>query len=360
MQTSRQTHSILRSLLALAASTLAVLIVAEVILRLPAMQAALPPVQNFHSPVVDHQLTQLEALEAQTDVDVLFIGSSEVFRDVAPATFDKRVEELTGHDLTSYNMGMESFSMVTTSIFMRDVFGRYTSPEVLVIGLAPRDLNANSRNRIETDPKLLSTTGIRAYRGDMPWHLAQRWALRNWYLYRYSTSLQILARDWLGGEPHDEIKWWYITPQGWQQNIEQRLSDDVDGILDRTIYPDLVNDFYIGGEPLQQFEELLRYCKAKEMRCVLVNTPQSRYAFDFFPNGRADYDSYVETVRSIAAIYGLEFLDMQPLADAGQLDDEDFENVNHLNRWGAIRFSRVLAERMVETGVFGEAVVAGE
>jgi hypothetical protein len=329
--------------------TICLAVIAEVTLRMPAVQAALPLPRLWYNELFDKKLLDMTTLESRQGVDVLFVGSSEVFTGIDPEMFDAEVKRLTGEQVISYNAGLNAFSAVTTSAFTQAVFSGITSPSVIVYGVAPRDMNANSRERMAMDSAVVSAPLAAAYMDNSLRNRAQRFLLKNWYLYRYSSALELALGDWLG-RPYKRDDVSSISQRGFWTEDTRRMDDVIPG-KERRRYLALIEHFEMGGEPVEALVDLIDYCETNGFRLVIYNAPQDAYVYDLFDGGRADYDAYVRTIRALIDEHGAEFIDMQTAVDEGQIERGDFRNLNHLNLYGARKLSALLAQEMVARGL---------
>jgi hypothetical protein len=329
--------------------TVCLAVIAEVALRMPAVQAALPLPRLWYSEILDKKLRDMTTLESGQGVDVLFVGSSEVLRGIDPEVFDTEVERLTDKQVISYNAGVMGFSAVSTSAFTQTVFTEITSPSVIVYGVGPRDMNANSRKRRAQDREVVSTPMAAAYMDNSLLGRAQRLLLNNWYLYRYSSALELALSDWLG-RPYKRDDVSFISQRGFWTEKGRRL-DDVIPSGERSKYLNDIEHFAVGGKPVKALVDMMDYCDTNGFRLVIYNMPQHVYVYDLFSGGRAEYDAYVRTIRTLADEHGTEFIDMQMVVDEGQIERDDFCNLNHLNSHGAQRLSALLAQEMVARGL---------
>ena len=120
------------------------LLLAEALLRLPFVQAALPaPAPSlWHAPLVEDKVEYFRTFAASHDIDVLFVGNSTMQAGVDPAAFDAdRTAQGAGGD--SFNASIEGLPPSVNKEFLK-MYLRYASPRTVVIGLTPQDLNAGS------------------------------------------------------------------------------------------------------------------------------------------------------------------------------------------------------------------------
>ncbi len=101
----------------------------------------------------------------------------------------------------------------------------------------------------------------------------------------------------------------------------------------------LLRDYQVGGAPAARFEEFLNLAQAHGIRVILVNMPIARVHETFL--SATAYASYRTYLQATAARHGLPFYDY----NRHELwpEPHDWQDTNHLNSWGAAKFSPLLA-----------------
>ncbi|NLF80119.1 MAG: hypothetical protein GX572_02880, partial [Clostridia bacterium] len=91
-------------------------------------------------------------------------------------------------------------------------------------------------------------------------------------------------------------------------------------------------DFAWDQRQLDYFAKIIELCRENDIRVLLVTTPSPRQIIDYLP----DYDAYSERFSSLAAAYGIDYIDFN-LINREQLlfPDEFFMDTGHLNYRGA-------------------------
>lgn len=86
---------------------------------------------------------------------------------------------------------------------------------------------------------------------------------------------------------------------------------------------------------------------AEGRRVVFVIPPVTQAYIDAHPNGKVDYDQYVETVRSLASELDLPLIDLS----LAPQPPSDFVDTHHLNAAGATTFTTSLANGLRQAGI---------
>lgn len=90
-------------------------------------------------------------------------------------------------------------------------------------------------------------------------------------------------------------------------------------------------------------EELIRICKENDKKLTLFLIPITE---GLFSEGKS-HKEFSSFVSEMAGEEGVRFIDFNYIPmGKNQLDIEDYADAHHLNKWGADKFSEVLAEYM--------------
>ncbi|MFN8445493.1 MAG: hypothetical protein U0175_32180 [Caldilineaceae bacterium] len=314
------------------------LLVGEVLLRVPMVQAALPAPEPslWHSQLIQAKLDYLKAFQASKGIDLLFMGNSTTQAGFNPTLFD---EQRTLHDgKGSFNAAIEGLPPYGNFMFL-EIYLRYTHPGAIILGLTPQDLNSNSpwaadvTDRVKHSPLALaeSRTGIRGQ--------VLNFFLSNSMLFRYRFLLhQILTTGSLPQPPHV-----YFDRRGYH-DLEDVLADVP--VTERGKYANRAGVLNYSAEGLQaeSLRKILSLARNNHIAVAIVNMP---IADEYYANfdRPSDYESYLTAAKQIAAEFDLPFWDMENLPPDQVFNDADFGDFNHLNVRGATRLTQMVAEK---------------
>jgi len=316
---------------------------AEALARAPAVQSHFPaPSYGSVNRQFELQLARISAFVADHgQPDCLFLGSSQVLRGIDPLAFAEAYRSATGEEVHCFSFGVRGLDAEAANAVVRVLLQRY-SPRVLVLGT---DIPGYSTNTAEgvRGGKLTSMDWVR-YRLGEPnlngWLIDHSVALRTYLPFRY-WYLPAFAKQQVDADSFDT----QITPEGFG-----RLEHRSDNIADsptrddpQASFFDILHDFTLDEAQLAALDRLLTLRPTLPM--IIVEMPLHPTFFDFFGNGKADFDRGLSIVRAHIQPTGVQFIEtteLQLIPDAG------WANRNHLNTRGADLFSRWLGLQIAE------------
>jgi hypothetical protein len=288
-------------------------------------------------------LARLDAFARSGRVDCIFLGSSVVYRGINPDAFGEAYAAVTGQPLRCFNLGIQALTASTAGKLARIVVQDYR-PALLIYGTTAHDLSAaadaGAVSALEQTPWFAYRSGQFNVEG---WLAEHSYALR-YYLVQRDWMKQSYA-EYVSDTRADEAA---ILPNGFNPRRGTNLTSGKPLTPhQRRRLARLYGQFAIGSAHLQGLEQLLGL-NSPETRVLLVEMPIHPQLFDFFPNGKRDYDAFVTTVERAAAAHQVPVWRALP-ADA--LPDAIWYDMGHMNAQGAEFYSRWLGRGL------GEAVV---
>jgi len=340
---------------------LAVLLLAEVLLRIPGVASAIGRPDLYYWPGVRDRLDAILVTEQGVgDIDVLFIGSSVVRTNIRPLQFDRALAD-AGIDVVSFNGGLSGLRVDAVRLYVEEFWLEVLSPQVIFQAVRYKELlhpePAEEYVRFDQgryEPLWLSTS---------PLAPLQRFALDNLRLAQHAGLLTdaLVSPD---SAFEDEVGF-PINSRGWNATV--RSLPDLRATMDVVEIPggsDAVRGF---SGPLDvaaldvglaMLAETIAAIRAAGASYVLVNMPEHGDKFLNAPNGAALYGDYIEILSLFAADQGVLFLDVTEGDASMYQTDEPFSDFHHMTPEGAAELTRLLAEAMLESGarLLGEAV----
>ena len=316
------------------------LLVAELVLRVPAVQAALPaPAPSlWHAPLVEDKVEYFRNFVASHDVDVLFIGNSTTQAGIDPAAFDAERTPL-GAGGSSFNASIEGVPPSVNKEFLQ-MFLRSAKPKAVMIGLTAQDLNANSPWAKDMDDRAGHSINLQAGARDSLMGNVLAFLLDNSELFRYRYVLhQMLLR---GGAypPHPDV---YFDARGFH-SIDRSLADFSPSERLQAQNRAGVLNYNPQGEQADALKEMIGAIRSHGAQAILVNLPLSDHYYANF-DSPADYQKYRDALQRTADDLAVPLWDMEALPEGNQFGDSEFGDLNHLNKVGAERLSTMLAQR---------------
>ncbi|MFN8464153.1 MAG: hypothetical protein U0X20_01320 [Caldilineaceae bacterium] len=318
------------------------LLLAELILRVPAVQAVLPaPAPSlWHAPLVEDKVEYYRNFAASHDLDVLFIGNSTTQSGVDPTAFDAdRAAEGAGG--SSFNAAIEGVPPSVNKEFLK-MYLRYAKPKTVMIGLTAQDLNGNSPWAKDMDDRAGHSINLQAGARDSLVGYVLGFLLDNSELFRYRYVLhQLLLRG--GNYPaHPDV---YFDQRGFH-GIDRSLADFSPSERLQAQNRAGVLNYNPQGEQADAVKEMIATIRSHGAQPILVNMPLSDHYYANF-DSPDDYQKYRDTMQQLADELAVPLWDMEDLRQGEQFGDSEFGDLNHLNKVGAERLSAMLAQNYV-------------
>lgn len=323
------------------------LMAGELLLRMPAVRAALPAPEPtlWHATLIQAKLDYLKSFQHTQGIDVLFIGNSAMQSAVDPALFDELRHHTSNGQAGSFNAAIEGLPPYGMRLFL-EIYARYTLPKTVVYGITPQDLNSNSpwakdvMERVKSSPMPYAE----ARRGVRGWFTAAMLKFSELYRYRFLLHQMFLR----GGQP-PTVPEVYFDQRGFLP-LQGRLSEVPDAQRTRFYGKAGVMNYSPLGVQRTELLRLIEFCKDRSIELVIVNLPIADQYYNNFDD-ITDYDLYLTNVKQITDVYDIPFWNLEDLPSETVLGDDDFSDLNHLNYWGAEKLTKLIAERL---GVLGE------
>ncbi len=328
------------------------LLLAEGLLRLPSVQAALPAPEPslWHAPLVEDKVEYFRNFAASQPLDVLFIGNSTMQAGVDPAAFDaaRTVLGAGGAAGASFNAAIEGVPPSVNQEFLK-LFLRYASPSTVIIGLTAQDLNANSPWAKDMDDRAGHSINLLAGARDSFMGNILAFLLDHSALFRYRYVLhQLLLR---GGNvtPHPEV---YFDARGYTANRRSLADFTPSERLQAQSRAGVLN-YDPHGAQADALAAMVATIRSHNMQPVIVNFPLSDHYYNNF-DSPADYPEYRDALQRLAGELAVPLWDMETPDTIAPFGDSEFADLNHLNYLGAARLSAALAQN------FATLVQAGD
>jgi len=279
-------------------------------------------------------------------LDIAMVGSSLAFRGMHSAEI---VEGLGDPAALVQNAALPGKPIDTFRWWAMKVLVPIARPEVVVIGVASRDLIVAGAQQTAASRKLTESLGREfTARGDLQYALDRIAAGIRIPTYRAALRRPDLVTDPLP-EGWDPDAAGFVAP-GWQQSnlwrsncqqIRDREAEIFTGSTaaqrDRLRDNQLLPWDLTAG--LTELSRLVRALQRNGVTPVVVNLPVTPDYISAHPNGQADYDAYRAAVEAIAVEEQILLIDA---VEYFTVDQGVFRDMTHLNKWGARRLSRNL------------------
>jgi hypothetical protein len=326
-------RAIALALLVLAVSAAA----AEVVARSPIVREAMP-VRGLGTRHLQFEvkLAKLEDFaRAQHGVPCLILGSSTATFAIDPTALGQEVGQRTGCALECFNFGVRGLSPAGEAPLARILLDDFR-PSIVVYGLDivgfDEDVGETAQQAIFSTPWGRYRTGHPDWQGWLAEHsLAYRYFLpyRGWADPTYLIALEATLR-----------KAELTDARGYIASTE--TLPEIGGPPDPAVEPRLfrvLRDFTLAEEALQGLRAAADL--GRETQLVIVEMPVHSTFLDFLPEGEVQYNETKRYIAETLLARGVALIE----ADEVRLTipEDGWINRNHINRTGAIIFTRWLA-----------------
>lgn len=287
-----------------------------------------PPANLFGE---DHNLPGVETLWQIQDTGlhpIVFTGSSEMQLGISPHLFDNQMQALTGVSTLSVNVSFVGASPIITRDVMKSLI-LPAKPPVVIYGIEMRALHETARQWIT----LLANAPMGFALSLQPGIEQETifWLGRHSAFFRYRDNV----RNWLnGGATGNAVlvsdDRGFIEVQG-QGNF----------VAATGIFRGQVTPFQTDDDMRRAFDEIGSLCRQSEIKCIVVNMPLHRLAYNYFTP--ADESAYRKLLLSMTMDNKLPLWDFDTAICRSYLGDESFYDLNHLNGVGATKLTQAMA-----------------
>ena len=300
-----------------------VVLLAEVTVR--ALSGPLPEPQLWSTPEIQYKV---ELIDESQGVDVALAGSSVIDVSVDPA----------GLGRSAFNAALGAASIGMVADFTRDVAVPRLDPEIVVIGLTSRELNANSLEQSAIEQRFRDAPAVREAMGtESILDLVARRASDVSALVRYRSVLRD-PDTWLG---QSRREWGsQITSDGGLYLGFLESGYRFDEVNRRSLGRGALRDFRVGAEQVRALRELVEDLRSDGIEVLLLATPVTDDWVGLHPGGAADHDAFLRTVDQLADETGV------PFVEAGVWEDGLFADPLHVNRAGMERLTALVRDEL--------------
>lgn len=310
---------------------------AEFIVRQPQVQANLPfPGLNGQHRQMERQWHRLEVLtRSGVNIDCIALGNSMVLNGFIPAVFDREFYEGSGERISCFNFGVDGMSPVSTSALAQILMETY-HPRLLVFGTDARDFAVAQdswENTVFTD---MSWIQYRLGRFNVP-----GWLVDHSYLYRYRYVLADMMRLSIQkGQYATSSQYGFeSTDDVFPVNLPPNPNDPAYQIQ---YYYSILDNYSVLPENQIALRQILAQ-QDETTTIVAVEMPVTDSYFRFFDDPAADYDEFLDVLRTTTTEYHVQLLETTHL---DLIPDDGWMDYSHLNNKGAVVFSEWLGQEI--------------
>ena len=261
----------------------------------------------------------------EINADLIVMGSSRAVYHFSPTILDRDLK------LNTYNLGINAWTFPMQNARFKIYLKHNTKPRYIVHSL---DLQMFSRREdlfnyqqflpyLDDDDIKSAAKGYKGEFGPAQYYFP---------MFKYNGNLDLAAAGFLNF--FNLTKTERVTEKGY---LGQQLEWDGSFEIFKKKFPDgYLQPF--DGKVAEEFDEYLNYCKANDIKVVLVFSPEYFELHPLIVNRKKVMDVF----RDFSTKYGIPFLDYSnhPIA----LNKTYFYNSEHLTKEGAELFTEVLAQ----------------
>jgi hypothetical protein len=298
---------------------------------------------------LNRQLRKLQDVARQNGaIDCIFLGNSMVMRGFEPLAFHDAYQDVTGESLWCFNFGVDGLPAMPAGILAKILVQDY-QPRLLIYGIDSRDF------AVPSDAKdaavILDMAWIRYRQGHFS---LPGWLRQHSYLYRdLDTFRHLLYFDYqlkpqsVSGQALSDYYGFYgDTTTGDFVNESPNPDDPRPHIQ---YYFSLLSDYSILPENLGGLDRIFQQTR-QGVQVLVVELPVPLTYMDFFGDGEADYQRYINYAMKLTHEAGIPFYHA-PSYEA--LPSSFWVDYSHLNVEGARHYSAWLGKLLGETKLAG-------
>lgn len=304
---------------------------------------------RLNTPTIGSRHGQFENKLARLDrvvkrdgpVDCIFLGSSLVWLGVEPETFSQAYKLETGQDIRCFNFGVSAMPANAAGSVAQILVENYR-PKLLIYGTSARDFAIPSE--AEDAAVILETPWVQYRTGHFT---VQGWLYDNFHTLRYLSHFRRLLM--LNFNPL-ENEFGTSKPEQYGFLPKDTPITDKSLVSAREYLHEWLYNYKIWPDNLLGLEQIVNQNSPKT-KVIILEMPVPPTHFDYFKNGRQDFDRYTTQVENLLASSKVPFW---KTTDEQLIPADGWWDPSHLNADGAKIFSEWLGHRV------GQAVRQGE
>lgn len=309
------------------------LLVFEYLLQIPKVVSLLPPPSPGLSYPFPEVGLKFERYFNLGHVNCLFFGSSMVDAGLDPELMEKRLNNQNKRPITCINFGL-SGAQVETSSEISQTMVNWQTTNLVLFGVSPYEFNeGNKISRQMANVPVFQKTHKYNF---------ESWLFNSFRLpWFYSGLLNRKDRDFITTEQsYDKL----LNSRG------VRVTDEKNE-LETKKQEFLFHDFYPNSVDINSLDEMIKFMQEKGIKVIVFEMPVNPLFFPGLVEGGAPmYEiRFVEPIKNLLQKYGLSLIRTQPrIGDI--LDEEHWNNKNHMNYSGAQIFTNFVADQILQQG----------
>ncbi|WP_242916135.1 DUF1574 family protein [Pontibacter liquoris] len=273
-----------------------------------------------------YTLLRLNEAEKASDVDILFVGSSQVNRG-----FDVRIFEKNG--LKAFNLGTSAQTLFNSYYLLKEYLPT-SKPKHVVLDLY---WGVAKNDGVEPSIDILSNSDFDESTLEMVLDLKNGTVFgslaANAILRLRTPIYQVKQKEFRDSE--------YISG-GFTKSLATNNKLDAEDLQKMKPLEANMNDFQ-----LEYLKKIIALCKSSNTKLIFVLTPVTKE----YKRKVTNYNSYTNKIARIAKENKIPFLDYNQREELSLVSSEDFSDRNHLAQSGAEKFDSLFIKDLGKLGV---------
>lgn len=278
-----------------------------------------------------YTLLRLNEAEKASDVDILFVGSSQVNRG-----FDVRIFKRTG--LKAFNLGTSAQTLFN-SYYLLEEYLPTLNPEYVVLDLY---WGVAKNDGVEPSIDILSNSDLDENTLEMVFDLENGTvygSLFAAYITRLRTPLHKIRQK----EFNDAR---YVSG-GFTESLLTENKLDLKELAEIAPQKAPLNDLQ-----LEYLQKIITLCESHNKKLIFVMTPVTKE----YMRKVMGYSSYSDTMASIAKENNIPYFDYNKRKDLSLISSTDFLDMNHLSQSGAEKFNGLFISDLNTLGILNHTL----
>ena len=278
-----------------------------------------------------YTLLRLNEAEKAADVDMLFIGSSQVNRG-----FDVRIFEKNG--LEAFNLGTSAQTLFNSYYLLKEYLPTL-KPEYVVLDLY---WGVAKNNGIEPAIDILSNSDLDKSTLQMVLDLENGTVYSSLFA-AFITRLQTPLHE-IRQQKFNDFR--YVSG-GFTESLSTQNELDKEELAKIEYQKATIHDLQ-----LVYLQKIITLCKSHNKKLIFVMTPVTKE----YKRKVVNYSSYTSTIARIARENNIPYFDYNERQELSLISSTDFSDMNHLSQSGAEKFDKLFISDLKSLGILNHSL----
>ncbi|GAA4432142.1 hypothetical protein GCM10023188_20420 [Pontibacter saemangeumensis] len=266
-----------------------------------------------------------------SDVDILFVGSSQVYRG-----FDVRIFESSG--LKAFNLGTSAQTLFNTYYLLEEYLPTL-NPEYIVLDLY---WGVGKNDGVEPSIDIVSNSDLDENTLEMVFDLKNAPVYGTLFaacITRLRTPLHEIRQK--------EFKDARYIPGGFSESLITKNKLDPKKLGEIEPQNATLHDLQ-----LEYLQKIIALCESRNKKLILVMTPVTKE----YKRKVINYANYTNTIAKIAKENNIPYFDYNERKGLSLISSADFSDMNHLSQSGVEKFNGLFIYDLYTSGVLNPSL----